>query len=344
MTPVEHDPATASSAPVPERPTERATKPPELTPVQLRVLDDLMARGRPRPRFAPALATHLRRQLEDTITPLLGAARVGPITDDGALWVTKGVLSRVHACEVHHLDEVSEPFAWNAGNARGTVAHRALELTLSTRDAAAPLDLVDRALESLGADDPRGVLRPWLAEATAVEVADLRAGANDAVSKFVECWPPLKASWTPRTETRIGTDLCGGRVVLRGKVDLVLGQARGDEARGLVVDLKTGRAYSTHLDDLRYYALVQTLRVGVPPFRVASYYLDTATFHHEDVTADTLAIAVRRTVDGVRKLTELSQGRNPTITPGPQCGWCRRATSCEGPDRWRRSQGDDDRP
>ncbi len=315
---------------------------PELTPVQLRVLDDLMARGRPRPRFPPSLADDLRCELEEAITPLLGESPADPATGDGPLWVTKGALSQVHACEAHYLDEAREPFAWNARNARGTVAHRALELTLSSRDPAAPLDLVDRAIDSLGADDPRGVLRPWITGATAVEMADLRAGANDAVSKFIECWPPLKASWTPRTETRIGADLCGDRVVLRGKVDLVLGQARGDEARGLVVDLKTGRAYSSHLDDLRYYALVQTLRIGVPPFRVASYYLDTATFHHEDVTADMLAIAVRRTVDGVRKLVELGRKREPTVTPGPQCGWCRLAPSCEGPDRWSRSQGNDD--
>jgi len=289
------------------------------------------------------LAVDLRRELEDAIAPLIGEASAGTERGAGQLWVTKGVLSQVHACEAHHLEQQRAPFAWNAGNARGTVTHRALELTLSSRDDAAPLELVERALDSLGADDPRGVLRPWLAEATPVEVADLRAGANDAVSKFMECWPPLKASWTPRTETGIGADLCDAQVVLRGRVDLVLGQARGDEARGMVVDLKTGRAYSSHLDDLRYYALIQTLRVGVPPFRVASYYLDTATFHHEDVTVDMLASTVRRTVDGVRKLVELSLGRDPTVTPGPQCSWCRLATSCEGPDQWRRSQGDDDR-
>lgn len=329
---VEDYPATRTSA---------ATRA-ELTPVQLRVLDELMARGRPRPRFAPALAEDLRGRLEDAIAPLLGDATSDAVGDDGPLWVTKGALSEVHACEAHHLDQVDQGFTWNAGNARGTVAHRAVELTLSSRRPAAPLELVDRALDSLGADDPRGVLRPWLADATDVEVADLRAGANDAVAKFIECWPPLKPAWSPRTETKIGVDLCGDRVVLRGKVDLVLGQARGDEARVLVVDLKTGRAYPSHLDDLRYYALVQTLRVGVPPFRVASYYLDTATFHHEDVTVDTLAIAMRRTVDGVAKLVELAGGREPDITPGPQCGWCRLAPRCQGPEQWRRSRGEDD--
>lgn len=179
------------------------------------------------------------------------------------------------------------------------------------------------------------MLRHWLTDASPRELADLRAGANDAVAKFVECWPPLKTAWIPRTEMRVASELCAGRVVLRGKVDLVLGQARGDEARTLVVDLKTGRAYPSHLDDLRFYALVQTLRIGVPPFRVASYYLDTATFHHEDVTVEVLHIAARRAVDGITKLLELRRGRPAAISPGPQCGWCRLAPTCEGAARWR---------
>ncbi|HEX2191967.1 MAG TPA: PD-(D/E)XK nuclease family protein [Acidimicrobiales bacterium] len=295
----------------------------ELNPAQRRVLVELMAVGRDRPRFGADLAVDLRTEIEAAIGPLLGE-------EGEALWVSKGALGQVHACEAHFQAADGEGFEWNAGNARGTVAHRAVELTLSARGGAQPLDLVDQALTSLGADDPRGLLRPWLAQASELEVADLRAGANDVVAKFLECWPPLKPAWIPRTEMRIGADLCEGRVVLRGKVDLVLGQARGDEARALVVDLKTGGAYPSHLDDLRFYALVQTLRIGVPPFRVASYYLDTATFHFEDVTVETLALAARRAVDGARKLLELRQGRAPGITPGPQCSWCRLADSCEG--------------
>ena len=296
---------------------------PELNPAQRRVLVDLMALGQDRPRFGPEVAADLQAEIEAALAPLLG--------DGGELlWVSKGALGQVHACEAHFVAADAEDFEWNAGNARGTVAHRAVELTLSARDDARPLDLVDQALASLGADDPRGILRPWLARASDLDVADLRAGANDVVSKFLECWPPLKAAWIPRTEMRIGADLCEGRVVMRGKVDLVLGHSRGDEARALVVDLKTGGAYPSHLDDLRFYALVQTLRIGVPPFRVASYYLDTATFHVEDVTVETLVLAARRAVDGARKLLELRQGRVPGITPGPQCSWCRLADTCEG--------------
>ena len=73
-------------------------------------------------------------------------------------------------------------------------------------------------------------------------------------------------------------DLCDERIVLRGKYDLALGRAQGTEARVLIVDFKTGDRHGSHLDDLRYYALLETIRNGVPPFRVATYYLDASTF------------------------------------------------------------------
>ncbi|MGI9032702.1 MAG: PD-(D/E)XK nuclease family protein [Acidimicrobiales bacterium] len=305
----------------------------QLTPAQRRVVDELMALGQERPRFAPAVAEGLRVDLEQGLRPLLGSTAASD-----ALWVTKGALGRVHACEAHHQSASEDAFAWNAGNARGTVAHRALELSVTVRGDPAPLDLVDHAIDSLGRDEHRTSPRPWLRAASAVELADLRASANDVVAKFLECWPRLAPAWAPRAESSIGADLCDGQVVLRGRVDLLLGRPSGDQARVLVVDLKTGRPHSSHLDDLRFYALVQTLRVGVPPFRVASYYLDTATFHHEDVTVDTLAAAAHRALQGVAKLVELAAGRPPTVTPGPQCGWCRLADACVGAVVWRRSR------
>jgi hypothetical protein len=123
--------------------------------------------------------------------------------------------------------------------------------------------------------------------------------------------------------------------VLSGKIDLCLGRAAGAEARCLFVDLKTGGHYPAHLDDLRFYALVQALRIGVPPFRVASYYLDSATFAFEDVTAETLEIARRRTEDGARKMAELQAGARPAaITPCPRCRYCPIRADCDGARRW----------
>jgi hypothetical protein len=308
------------------------------TPAQHRVLTDLLGLGQVRPRFDPDLGQHLRRQLESALAPL---ADVLPVEE---LWVDKRQLGQIHACESHWRaarDEVG--FDWTARTATGSVVHKAIELSISSRTEAVALDLVDHAMAALAEDTRRASPRPWLLTAAPLDLADLRGRAHDTVVKFQECWPRLQAAWAPRTETGIGAELCGRRIVLWGKVDLVLGVARGDEARSLIVDLKTGRSYPGHLDDLRFYALVQTLRIGVPPFRVASYYLDTATFHAEDVTAEMLAVAVRRTVDGAVKMARLlDPATAAALSPGPTCNWCSLRTECEGPARYQASRTDPD--
>src|SRR6185295_13955780 len=140
------------------------------------------------------------------------------------------------------------------------------------------------------------------------------------VTSFQDCFPPLKSSWRPRTEAPAKHRI--GQVLLRARVDLALGRSEGQRAGMLIVDFKTGRPYPAHMDDLRFYALVETLRIGVPPFRVASYYLDSATWHAEDITEEVLGVTVRRVLDGAVKLAELTlREREATFNPGPACRW-----------------------
>jgi hypothetical protein len=284
-----------------------------LTPTQQRVVDELLAVGQARPRFQPGLAESLRRRMEQGLVPVADGL-------ERPLRMGKHDIGSVHTCEAYYRAE-KDHFAWAPKTAYGAVAHRALRLSISLREELPPLDLVDMAMDAyVGEDQADGSLGRYLQSATALELAELRAQANDVVVLFLECFPPLRRDWRPRTDTPIVVSLCGDRISLRGRPDLAFGQARGDEAGVLIVDLKTGRSYPNHLDDLRFYALLQTLKVGVPPYRVASYYLDSATFHAEDVTADTLEIALRRTIDGARKIAELrSAARTPAITPGPRC-------------------------
>lgn len=304
-----------------------------LAPAQRRVLTDLMALGQSRPRFDPSIAASVRDELERAVGPI-----VEPLAGQ-TLSVSKHQLSRVHACEAHYQAELDEPFTWNSRNAVGTVVHRAVELSVAAGEDRMPLDLVERAMTSLLAEDPRNTMRDYLLAAPDAVREEVRAHANEVLVKFVECWPPLKARWRPRAEMRIRVELCGGKVELVGRVDLALGLPEGDVARELFVDLKTGRSYPSHLDDLRFYALVQLLRAGVPPFRVASYYFDTATFHFEDVTNESLEIALRRTIDGIAKLCALRFGeRPPTITPGPTCTYCRLNATCGGAAQWQEHQ------
>jgi hypothetical protein len=132
-----------------------------------------------------------------------------------------------------------------------------------------------------------------------------------------------------------------GSLVLVGKVDLLLGRTRGNEAGKVIIDLKTGRFHASHLDDLRFYALVETLRLGVPPRLVAGYYLDDASARPEAVTEGSLRAALARTADGVTAIVELRHGeRAPGRRPGPPCWWCPIAADCEPGQAWLHDRGD----
>jgi len=288
------------------------------------VVDELLAVDGPRPRFDPALAAGLRRRMEESLAPLAeGLERL--------LRVSKHDLSSVHTCEAYYRAE-KDAFVWGPRNAYGTIAHRAVRLSIALRGDPLPLDLVDMAIAAHVDEDQGGGLGDYLVGASPFELAELRAQANDMVVQFQECFPPLRREWRPRTDTPILVKLCAERLSLKGKPDLAFGQARGSEAGVVIVDLKTGGSYPHHFDDLRFYALLQTLKVGVPPFRVATYYLDSATFHAEDVTPATLEIAAGRVVDGVGKIARLLDPSGPAaITPGPTCRWCRLRDDCDGP-------------
>jgi len=289
------------------------------------VVDELLAFDQPRPHFSPALAESLRRRMEEALSPVADAL-------DRPLRVGKHDISSVHTCEAYFRAE-KDSFAWAPRTSYGAIAHRALRLSISLRDDPAPLDLVDMAIDAYVADDQGdGGLGRYLQSASPVDLGELRAQANDVVFQFLECFPPLQRDWRPRTDTPILVKLCAERVSLRGRPDLAFGQARGEEAGVLIVDLKTGWSYPHHFDDLRFYALLQTLKTGVPPYRVASYYLDSATFHHEEVTPAILEIAAGRAVDGIRKIARLLEQDGPAaITPGPTCRWCRLRDDCDGP-------------
>jgi hypothetical protein len=301
-----------------------------LTPAQLDVVDDLLALGQARPTFHEGLALQLLDLLEDGLEPVFQL--LGPVE----LTINKTALNQIHACEAHHLAESDVPFEWTVASCRGTVAHRALELAVFRPGAhVTPLELVDEAINRLIQTGDDWTPRDFLRGADPAELAEVRGGACDVVTKFQECFPPLVAAWRPRLESSCRVELGGSAITLRSKVDLALGRPVGYEARVLIVDVKTGRPYPSHLDDLRYYALLETLRSKVPPFRVASYYLESARWQAEDITEEILLVTAHRVVDGVRKLAELRLGqRAPTTNPGPQCSFCRLRDGCAGSQEW----------
>ncbi len=304
---------------------EHGSGPTALTPAQQDVVALLGAARADRPEFDPDLRHHLRDRLESALGPV-----VADVDPDDPVWVSKHRLGQVHGCEAkYRADEV---FVVSAANARGVVAHKAIELSISLAGSVEPLDLIEEAVSRLEHSDQRGDrwVAEWLRTCSEVERAEVKAEANDRLVKFLDCWPPLNPRWRPAPESRLYADLCDGRVVLAGKVDLALGRAEGNRAGKVLVDLKTGRAHANHREDLRFYALVEALRIGVPPRKLATHYLDSGRLEPEEVTEDLLWAAVERTVDGVTAMVALSEPDRPLVKkPGPPCGWCPIADDCE---------------
>ena len=125
--------------------------------------------------------------------------------------------------------------------------------------------------------------------------------------------------------------LADGGVVLSGRIDLLLTRSDAANLRDtprLALDLKTGSPRSEHAEDMRFYALLMALRYGIPPFRVATFFLESGEWQAEDVTGETLGRAVDRVLNAVETALELHGGREPALTAGPWCGWCPRSETC----------------
>ena len=241
-----------------------------------------------------------------------------------SLWVSKSFLARVHGCEARHM--APDSFEWSPASAAGFVSHKAIELALNWRGEPVPALAVDEALASL-ADQPdgRGAFVAGLSEAAR---AELRSRAVDRTTKFLHDFPPLPAAAHPILEAGVRWKPAG-TIELTGRADLVVGRPRGRESVQLVVDFKSGSRSFVHRDDLRFYALLQTLRNDVPPRMVVTYYLDYGEADTEAVTEGLLRAALHRTLEGIERHIELhGDGRTPVKRPGVACRWCPLRDGC----------------
>ncbi|HZN15724.1 MAG TPA: PD-(D/E)XK nuclease family protein [Acidimicrobiales bacterium] len=306
--------------------------PTALTPAQQDACDGLLDLGGERPTFRTDLARELHTRLTEATTSIAERLELTGQT----LWLDKRALAGAHGCELrYHTDRAQGFPGWSPAMARGAIVHRAIQLAPFVSGPSTPLEVVDEAMARIAHDGDDRSPAIWLRTASPGEVAELRAEATEVVTKFDECFPPIVAKWRPRVEATVRHDLHGGTITLGSRPDLALGKADGHQARVLIVDFKTGQRYHGHGDDLRFCALVETLRLGVPPFRIATYYLDAARWDHEDVNEDVLELAVRRTIDGCVKLAQvLLNEREPSLSPGPLCNYCVLRHECAGAQQW----------
>jgi hypothetical protein len=297
----------------------------DLTPVQQRTLEELM-RCQPLPVFDRSLAEDLREGLERRLGPVAET-----LPDGDGLWVTKARMTKLHAqCEGLFLaDHHGEgEFEYSERLAVGAVVHRAVELTVFARELT-DVEVVQRAVEQVARDDER--FDAWLLDQHQASRAWLVSQAVEQVVLFRATFPPLDPAWSPVVEPRLKVPLLGERVVLSARPDLMLGGVDPEDpmrARRIILELKTGMDRPEHDEDLRFYALAATLRLGVPPYRVATVLLETGRWRFQDVTPDLLESAVRRVADGCVRVAELLGGSEPSLRPGPWCAWCPRSATC----------------
>ena len=165
----------------------------------------------------------------------------------------------------------SSPFAHSSKSAYGVLLHKAIEVEVGARDGMDPHEVAQVAVGRVLEREDRFV-EYWRA-LPASEQDDVLMEVVRRVTLFQASFPPLKPlrrELAPISELRVRSELLGGDLVLSGQIDLVLGlpdKLEPMRATRLAVDLKTGGAYPEFAEDMRFYALVMTLRFGVPPYR-----------------------------------------------------------------------------
>ncbi|MFB3738877.1 MAG: PD-(D/E)XK nuclease family protein [Candidatus Velamenicoccus archaeovorus] len=296
----------------------------ELSPAQRRTLEGLIGTGE-RPSFPADLVPRVRDRIEE-------AARGCELAEP--VWLGKSNLGDLERCPgLFDAVRAGErgPFAFSARSAAGRLAHKAVELEVAGREDRDPHGLVAEAVDRLVEDDAFRVFWDGL---DGLRRDETLMEAAKTLELLRSTLPPLRRMrrvLAPSTEWHVRAELLGGAVVLTGTLDLVLGASSPAEptrATRLAIDLKTGRAWPEHAEDMRFYALLLALRFGVPPYRVATLYLDSGEWVAEDVDARVLDRAADRVIEAVRAASATAAGRPPALRPGPYCTWCPRSATC----------------
>jgi PD-(D/E)XK nuclease superfamily protein len=269
---------------------------------------------RPAATFPDDFVADLRADLE---------GRLEEIDPPGRVVLSKGRLNLLARCEGSFAADLAgerEAFAHRRDTTVGSIAHRAAQADVARHREAEPDELVGYALDKMLED--RALALFW-ADLSDIERSELLAAAARQLVLFREMFPPLDPSWQPLPELPMTVRLLDGRVILRGRPDLVLGIPPQ-----LPIDLKTGDPRPEHVEDGRFYALMMTLMFRRPPVRVATAYLDSLELAPEEVEPRMLRRAADRVVQAAAVAAELENGRDPELTPGRYCAWCPRSQTC----------------
>lgn len=266
------------------------------------LLDRLRSRTTSRPVVDAGLAGGLRAWLEDGVAEgLAGGIRepiLGPTREHRRLVVRDG--ERVSDAGA------SRPHVTRSADLRPLISRTIFRLVVTAGPLGHPFE---DALCAISVTDHGAEILEAVRRLHRGERAALRAFARTRASAVAAQWPPVPAVWLPRTGERLRVPLAGGAVSLTSSADLVLGRPSDGTASVCLVRMLDGRRGPRRAEAARRtrraLALVETLRSGAPPWRVATYEPDAgvaggaagaAGAGHlcvEDASEELLADAVR---------------------------------------------------
>jgi len=226
-----------------------------------------------RPRFDPELAGGLRAWLEDAAYEVVA---------------TRGEHAPPVFLGAGQL--LGPPAGWRDGDALSE------ELLLSRLVHALFRQLVNEGGFDNPLRDALDGLRASGAEPLVRHIESLAPPARSALSETVashaatmrEMVPRFAPGWMPRTSDRVAIPLAGGRVVLHGSFDLLVGLPHPGTASLCALGLSTSGPWARERRCLHYLALLETLRSGTPPFRLALLETATGRYGVEDVREEHL--------------------------------------------------------
>ncbi len=306
------------------------------SPLQRGMRAALNLEAPPRPRD-PALQKRLRELIEELLGEDVREV-IRSLDSSQPLWVDRVPLSDVLACERYYLAERGVPFAYTVQKARTQAAGAMLrrwafrdprESPESERD---PIEAVHELLDDLSKEQDR--LGAFISGLSTGARADMAAAILDIVFAFGESWPSDARPQPIQSSAVLRVKLYGGRLVLNYRVGFRFGRPRAD-ANGIVssvvlLDVRPGVAFEREERHNRWFAaLLETLKTGVGPARVLTWYAETQQIVGDEIDDDKLEAAARRVAEGVTRMVELGTGqREADVLPGWRCSFCDLLDEC----------------
>ncbi|MFZ0666776.1 MAG: hypothetical protein WAM97_13570 [Acidimicrobiales bacterium] len=265
------------------------------------LVEKLRGVGVSRPTVDPELAGGLRDWLEDSLAdPASRLREAGPPIRVGKRALREWANGEVTDRSLRNPDDVLE-------RASAHLVGRLFRQWVSVGCFENPMSDAMAALATGG--DQAGIL-----ETIKRMEAPVRAELEERVSRHASCiaasWPPLNPSWLPRTRERLTVPLCGGRIVLAGVVDLAIGPQASRNATVCLVDIDSSDGPTSIGPHLDFYALLETLRSGAAPSRVATFSTRTGELSVRTVDEHLLVSSLLLTIRIVSRICEERVRRN----------------------------------